>query len=68
MLALAALAVYGVFLVYAACFGSDSLFECATGYVHEGGELLGLALVLVVGLLAIPITALLRWLLARRAL
>jgi hypothetical protein len=59
---LAALGLYGGFLVYAACFGSKGLFERATRYIHEGGDLLGLLFVLVVGLLAIPITVLLRWL------
>lgn len=61
VLLLVALAIYGVFLVYAACLGSDDLFERATRYVHEGGDVLGLVFVMVVGLLAVPITVLLRW-------
>jgi hypothetical protein len=62
VLVLAALGTYGGFLIYAACLGSKGLFERATSYIHEGGDLLGLLFIVVVGLLAIPITILLRWL------
>ena len=61
VLLLAVLGVYGGFLVYAACFGSEALLGRATRYIHEGGDLIGLLFALVVALLAIPITALLLW-------
>jgi len=56
-----ALGAYGAFLVYASCFGSRALFDRATNFVSEGGDLIGILFVIVVGLVAIPITVLLRW-------
>ena len=64
---LGALSLYGGFLVYAACFGSDKLFERAIGLVHDGGDLLALVLIVVGGLAAIPITMVLRSLRPRQS-
>jgi hypothetical protein len=61
VLLLGALGVYGGFLVYAACFGSPALVNRATDFVSDGGDLVGLLFVIVVGLVAIPVTLLLRW-------
>jgi len=60
VLALFALAALGVFMVYASFFGQAGLVERASGGVADGGELIGIVLVLLVVAIAIPITALLR--------
>ena len=55
-----AIGVYGLFLIYAACFGSDLLFDRATNYVGDGADILGLFLGIAVAIVAIPTTILLR--------
>jgi len=62
----AALGSYGAFLVFAGALGSDALLDRATGFVSEGGELLGLVLAVAVALVAVPVTVLLRALVRRR--
>jgi len=57
---LGALGLYGAFLVYAACLGGDRLFERAIAFIHEGGDLIALVFIVLVGLIAIPVTMLLR--------
>jgi hypothetical protein len=61
----AALGSYGAFLVFAGALGSNALVERATGFISEGGELLGLVLAVAVALVAVPVTVVLRAL-ARR--
>jgi hypothetical protein len=47
-------------MCYAAFFGSDSLLDRAADGVGEGGELIGIVLLLIVVVVALPITAFLR--------
>lgn len=61
----AALGSYGAFLVVAGALGNDAMIKRATGFVSEGGELLGLVLAVAVAVIAVPTTVVLRAL-ARR--
>ena len=55
-----AIGVYGLFLIYAACFGSDPFFERATNYASDGADVFGLFPGIAVAIVAIPSTILLR--------
>jgi glucan phosphoethanolaminetransferase (alkaline phosphatase superfamily) len=65
ILFLIAVATYGSFLFYAACFGSKLLFERATRYIHDGGDEMTIVFVALIGIVAIPITLLFGWLRCR---
>ena len=56
---LGALGIYGVFLIYAACFGTEVFFKRAMRWM-DGFDLIGLVFIVAVGLVSIPLTMLLR--------
>lgn len=60
VLLLVALAAWGLFMTYAAIFGSSELLMRAADGVSDGGEVIGILLLCVVLLIALPITAILR--------
>jgi len=60
ILLLIALGLYGGWLVYASIFGTDAGFEKAIRYIDDGGEILGIFLILAVALVAVPVTILIR--------
>lgn len=60
MLLLVLLGLYGAWLVGVSMFGNDATFERSIRYIDDGGELLGVLLILAVALIAIPITVTIR--------
>jgi len=56
-----ACAGFGSFMIYASVFGRFKILENTANAVSDGGELLGVVLVLAVFLLAIPIAAAIKW-------
>ena len=51
---------WGMFLLYAATIGSDTLFNRASRFAETDADILGALFVIVVGVIALPITLLLR--------
>ena len=51
---------WGLFLFYAATIGSDTFFNRASRFAETDADILGALFVVVVGLIALPITLLLR--------
>ena len=62
MLVCAAFSIWGGWLMYVAIRGSDAELENSTKGFDDGGQLLGLAIVIGALLFALPITALIRYL------
>jgi hypothetical protein len=58
--ALVCLAAFGLFMTYAAFFGSPTVLERVADGVSDGGEIVGLVLLLAVIVIALPITGLIR--------
>ncbi len=56
-----AIAGFGAYMAYASVFGRFKILENTANAVSDGGELLGVVLVLAVFLLAIPIAAAIKW-------
>ena len=56
----AALGLLGAYFVWVATFGSKARIEKSMNYMHEGGDIVGIVLVIVVFAAALPITAVLR--------
>ena len=61
-----AIAGLGVFMLYASVFGRLRVLEKTANAVSDGGELLGIVLVLAVFLAALPIAALIKLFRARQ--
>lgn len=57
---LAALGLLGCYFVWAATLGSKATIEKSMNHMHEGGDIVGIVLVIVVFAAALPITAALR--------
>lgn len=57
---LGAIGLLGTYLLSTSVFGSNARVERSTGFMHEGGEFIGLVLAIAVALIAIPITSILR--------
>ena len=57
---LVAVGLYGVSLVYASIFLTDAGFEKSIRYIHDGGEILGIVLILAVALVAVPVAIVIR--------
>ena len=55
-----ALGAFGLYLFGVSAWGSEERFERAMRYADASGDIAGLVLMLTVGLLALPITMLLR--------
>lgn len=60
MVLVVAFGTYGAWLVYVSTLGTDENFERATRYIDDGGELLGLVLIVAVAVVAIPVTIVIR--------
>jgi len=65
--ALLLLGSMGLVLIGVATLGSPATIDKSTDLMHDGGDIGGILLVLVVVVLAVPLTAGLKFILARRA-
>jgi hypothetical protein len=65
LLCLLLVGAMGLCLLYVSALGSDATFNRTADFMSEGGDLVGLILVVVVVLLALPITAVIRALFPR---
>lgn len=57
---LAALGLLGAYFMWVATFGSEARIEKSMNYIHEGGDIVGLVAIIVVVIVALPMTAALR--------
>lgn len=66
ILLVGALGLIGLYLMYVSIFGTGESIKKAGDWISDGGEVAGLIFAMLVGILAIPITALLRALLRKK--
>jgi hypothetical protein len=57
---LAALGLLGAYFICVATFGSKARIERSMNYMHDGGDIVGIVVVMVVFVAALPIAAVLR--------
>jgi putative Mn2+ efflux pump MntP len=57
---LCALGLLGFYLLGIATMGSKARLEKSTDFIHDGGDILGLVLVVAIALVAIPVAVVLR--------